>query len=234
MKLSPLLDQLFPLGHTISVDDQVVRGSAKTAAGDVTVIGTTDHAEVGIEHALRLAEAVLESTRNHPSRPIVMLVDTAGQRLSRRDELLGINGYLAHLAQCLEIARRRGARLVSLVYAEAVSGGFLSFGLMADEIYALPDAQVRVMNLKAMARITKQPLERLEALSRTSPVFAPGVENYAAMGAVTAVWNDKLADRLVSALSNSSTGDVRRRLGRERGNRKLADEVAERVANGAA
>jgi malonate decarboxylase gamma subunit len=234
MKLPALLDQLFPLGHTIKVEDQVVRGSAKTAASDVTVIGTTDHAEVGVEHALRLAEAVLESTRNHPSRPIVMLVDTAGQRLSRRDELLGINGYLAHLAQCLEIARRRGARLISLVYAEAVSGGFLSFGLMADEIFALPDAQVRVMNLTAMARITKQPLERLEALSRTSPVFAPGVENYAAMGVVTAVWNDKLAERLVLALSDSSTGDVRRCLGKERGNRKLADEVANRVANGAA
>jgi malonate decarboxylase gamma subunit len=234
MKLASLLDQLFPLGHAVRIDDQVITGSATTATGEVTVIGTTDHAEVGVEHAQRLAEAVLDSTRNHPRRPIVMLVDTAGQRLSRRDELLGINGYLAHLAQCLEIARRRGARLISLVYGEAVSGGFLSFGLMADEIFALPDAQVRVMNLKAMARITKQPLERLEALSRTSPVFAPGVENYAAMGAVSAVWDDKLAERLVAALSTTSTGDVRRRLGKERGHRKLADEVAQRVAHGAA
>jgi malonate decarboxylase gamma subunit len=162
-----------------------------------------------------------------------MLVDTAGQRLSRRDELLGINGYLGHLAQCLEIARQRGARLVSIVYGEAVSGGFLSFGLMADEIFALPDAQVRVMNLKAMARVTKQPLERLESLSRTSPVFAPGVENYAAMGAVNAVWGDNIAQRLTAALGASSTGDIRRRLGSERGGRKLAADIAQRVANGA-
>src|SRR4029450_4197124 len=102
-------------------------------------------------------------------------------------ELLGINGYLGHLAQCLEVARQRGARLVSLVDGEAVSGGVLSFGLVAGGVFALPEAQVRVMNLKAMARVTKQPLERLEALSRTSPVFAPGVANYAAMGAVSAV-----------------------------------------------
>jgi malonate decarboxylase gamma subunit len=234
MKLAELLDRLFPLGHAVSVDDQVVHGTAKTAAGEVTVIGTTDHAEVGIEHALALAHAVLESTRLHRERPIVMLVDTSGQRLSRRDELLGINGYLGHLAQCLEIARQRGARLVSIVYGEAVSGGFLSFGLMADEVFALPDAQVRVMNLKAMARVTKQPLERLESLSRTSPVFAPGVENYAAMGAVNAVWSDNIPERLTAALVASSTGDIRRRLGSERGGRKLAADIAQRVADGVA
>ena len=45
-----------------------------------------------------------------------MLVDTGGQRLSRRDELLGINGYLAHLAKCLELARLRGHKLISLIY----------------------------------------------------------------------------------------------------------------------
>jgi malonate decarboxylase gamma subunit len=234
MKLAELLDRLFPLGHAVSVDDQVVHGMAKTAAGEVTVIGTTDHAEVGVEHALALAQSVLASTRQHRERAIVMLVDTSGQRLSRRDELLGINGYLGHLAQCLEIARQRGARLVSIVYGEAVSGGFLSFGLMADEIFALPDAQVRVMNLKAMARVTKQPLERLERLSRTSPVFAPGVENYAAMGAVNAVWGDNIAELLTAALGASSTGDVRRRLGSERGGRKLAADIAQRVADGAA
>ena len=234
MKLADLLDALFPLGHGVSVDDQVVHGTARTAAGDVTVIGTTDHAEIGVEHALALARSVLASTRHHPDRPIVMLVDTSGQRLSRRDELLGINGYLGHLAQCLEIARQRGARLVSLVYGEAVSGGFLSFGLMADDIFALPDAQVRVMNLKAMARVTKQPLERLEALSRTSPVFAPGVANYAAMGAVSALWPDNIDGRLVAALRQPAAGDRRRELGRERGGRKLAADIAHRVADGVA
>jgi malonate decarboxylase gamma subunit len=123
---------------------------------------------------------------------------------------------------------------VSLVYGEAVSGGFLSFGLMADEIFALPDAQVRVMNLKAMARVTKKPIERLEALSRTSPVFAPGVENYAAMGAVNAVWADNVAERLVAALRERAQGDRRRQLGRDRGGRMLAADIAHRVADGVA
>lgn len=232
--LDRLLDQLFPLGHSIDRKDDVLIGDARTATGVVTVIGTTNQLEVGVDHALVLAAAVLESTRAHPQRPIVMLVDTAGQRLARRDELLGINGYFAHLAKTLDLARRRGARLVTLVYGESVSGGFLSFGLMADHIHALPEAQVRVMDLRAMARVTKQPLEKLQALSATSPVFAPGVENYLRMGAVESLWSGDLAEALLAALATPSDGDARRELGAERGGRALARDVAAAVAAGEA
>lgn len=233
MKLPELLDALFPQGRDIQIDQQVLTGVAQTAAGPVTVMGTTDHAEIGVEHALALAETVLASTRDHPQQPIVMLVDTAGQRPSRRDELLAINGYLAHLAQCLDVARRRGARLISLVYSEAVSGGFLSFGLMADRIYALPAAQVRVMDFQAMARVTKQPVERLRELSQSSPVFAPGVENYVAMGGVHGLWQGDLAAALVAALREPMTDqDERASLGQERGGRLLAAEITARVRRG--
>jgi len=230
--LDTLLDALFPRGHAIDINDSVLTGSATTDDGEVTVIGTTDKIEVGVDHALALAGTVLASTAAHPQRPIVMLVDTAGQRLARRDELLGINGYFAHLAQTLDLARRRGATLVTLVYGESVSGGFLSFGLMADHIHALPDAQVRVMDLRAMARVTKQPLEKLQALSRTSPVFAPGVENYVAMGAVQSVWDGDLAQALLQALHTPADGDRRATLGAERGGRTLSARVAAAVANG--
>lgn len=230
--LAPLLDALFPRGHAITVKDSVLTGTATTDDGQVTVIGTTDKIEVGVDHALVLAGTVLASTAAHPLRPIVMLVDTAGQRLARRDELLGINGYFAHLAQTLDLARRRGARLVTLVYGESVSGGFLSFGLMADHIHALPDAQVRVMDLRAMARVTKQPLEKLQALSQSSPVFAPGVENYVAMGAVQSVWHGDLAQALMDALRTPAEGDRRAQRGAERGGRTLAARVAAQVAAG--
>ncbi|KAG1276767.1 hypothetical protein G6F64_014771 [Rhizopus arrhizus] len=123
LPLRSLLDALFPRGHDVAVEDSVLTGTASTDDGEVTVIGTADKLEVGVDHALALAETVLASTAAHPHRPIVMLVDTAGQRLARRDELLGINGCFAHLAQTLDLARRRGARLVTLGYGESVSGG---------------------------------------------------------------------------------------------------------------
>ncbi|MGO1071936.1 biotin-independent malonate decarboxylase subunit gamma [Lysobacter sp. CA199] len=232
MYLTSLLDSLFPLGHRIDRKDDVLTGDARTAVGEVTVIGTTNQLEVGVDHALTLATAVLASTRAHPQRPIVMLADTAGQRLARRDELLGINGYFAHLAKTLDLARRRGARLITLVYGESVSGGFLSFGLMADHIHALPEAQVRVMDLRAMARVTKQPLEKLQALSTTSPVFAPGVENYLRMGAVESLWKGDLAAALLASLASHSEGDARRELGAARGGRTLARDVSAAVAAG--
>lgn len=232
MELTPLLDALFPRGHAVTRNDDVLGGTATTALGEVTVIGTANKLEVGVDHALALAATVLASTRAHPQRPIVMLVDTAGQRLARRDEMLGINSCFAHLARTLDLARRRGAPLVSLVYGESVSGGFLSFGLMADRIYALPEAQVRVMDLRAMARVTKQPLEKLQALSQSSPVFAPGVENYVRMGAVEAVWEGDLAQALVDALQVPGTGDQRRERGAARGGRLLARDVAAAVAAG--
>lgn len=234
MKLASLLPALFPAGHAINRENDVLTGTATTAVGVVTVIGTANKLEVGVDHALALSAYVLASTRAHPQRPIVMLVDTAGQRLARRDELLGINGCFAHLARSLEVARRRGAPLLSLVYGESVSGGFLSFGLMADRIFALPEAQVRVMDLRAMARVTKQPLEKLQALSESSPVFAPGVDNYVRMGAVEAVWEGDLAAALDAALASAVPADLRAERGLQRAGRLLARDVAAAVAAGEA
>lgn len=224
-----LLAQLFPAGHTIEFGDLFLSGTGTVDGERVAVLGLTDAAAIGVELAHRMAGAVLRVVRDHPRRPILLLVDTSGQRLSRRDELLGINAYLAHLAQSFEVARRAGHRIVGLVYSQAVSGGFLASGLLADACYALPDAEVRVMNLAAMARITKIPVERLEALSQSSPVFAPGVENYLRMGAIEGVWTGDLEACLSQALRAPLTSDVRRERGETRGGRLLARAVAERV-----
>ena len=40
-----------------------------------------------------------------------MLIDTQGQRLRHRDEMLGINSYMAHLGKCVDLARRQGHRI---------------------------------------------------------------------------------------------------------------------------
>jgi malonate decarboxylase gamma subunit len=228
-----LLSKLFPAGCDVSFDGQFFDGAGETARGKVAIIGSVEAAPIGVELAFRMAGDVLRIVRDHSGRPILLLVDTQGQRLSRRDELLGINGYMAHLAKCLQLARNRGHRIIGLVYSEAVSGGFLASSLLADRCYALPEAQVRVMNLPAMSRITKIPLERLEELSKTSPVFAPGVMNYLKMGAVYSLWEGDLAECLVKALDLPAERDARRQWGEERQGRKLARNVAERVRHAA-
>lgn len=230
MDAGTLFDGMFPNGHAIARDGLFFSGTGTCGETTVAVIGSVDAAPIGVELAFRMAGAVLDVVRGHPGRPILLLVDTQGQRLSHRDELLGINGYMAHLAKCLTLARANGHPILGLVWSQAVSGGFLASSLLADRCFALKQAEVRVMNLPAMSRITKIPLERLEELSKTSPVFAPGVENYWRMGAIEALWDSAdLARELASALSAHDTADLRRARGAERGGRKLADEVSRRV-----
>lgn len=219
-----------------TLDDHYFDGRARIGDETVTIIGTSERAEVGVDLCLRMANAVLETVRKHPGEAIVFFLDTQGQRLRRRDELLGLNGYMAHLAKCCEVARRKGHPLLSVVYGEAVSGGYLTTGMMADACYAVADAEIKVMNLPAMARITKVPLERLQALSRESPVFSPGVDNYLRMGHLRAVWSGEHAARLAEALADlrasPSLEDRRMQLGLERGGRLAAAALAERVARG--
>jgi malonate decarboxylase gamma subunit len=234
MKIESLFDSLFPDGHSIAVADDTIAGTASVDGRTICVVGTTDDAAIGVEIALALATQVLRTVREHPGRAIVLLVDTQGQRLRHRDELLGINVYMAHLAQCIEVARRAGHRIVSLVYGRAVSGGYITGGMMADACFALASAEISVMNLPAMARVTKIPQQRLEELARTSPVFAPGAANYLAMGGLQSLWSDDAAGALIDALRTEAPHDGgrtdrRREVGHARGGRTMALQVSQHV-----
>jgi len=235
MSLNDILNALFPAGHGVNVANHVITGEAKTAQGTVAVLGTTDAAAIDHSMALALSGFILDTVDKHPGRPLVFMVDTSGQALSRSQELLCLNGSLAHLASCVDLARRQGHRSISLVTANAVSGGFLSFGLMTDSAYALADAQVRVMDLRAMARVTKIAHERLVELASHSPIFAPGAESYVRMGAIEAIWPAPSATLLEQALAAETSGtpasDQRMRKALERGGRHLASEVAATVQN---
>jgi malonate decarboxylase gamma subunit len=234
MDWQTLASALFPQGHTITEQDQFLSGQAQVDGETVSVIGTTGHAPIGIEIALAQARAVLDTVRQHPGRAIVLLVDTQGQRLRHRDEMLGINSYMAHLGKCVDLARRRGHQIIGLVYDQALSGGFITSGLMADACYALPASTIRVMALPAMARITKVPEETLTELARSNPVFAPGPENYLRMGGLQAMWDGDLAAQMVAALRDGAGqgGDRRAALGLERGGRKLAQPVIDAILRG--
>jgi len=229
MKWQLLALQLFPQGHDIVEHNYFLCGTAKVAEQTVAVIGTTGHTSIGVEIALAQASAILDTLRNFPARPIVILVDTQGQRLRYRDEMLGINRYMAHLGKCIDVARRRGHTVIGLVYDQALSGGFITSGLMADACYALPEAEIRVMGLAAMSRITKVPLERMTELAASNPVFAPGAENYLNMGGLEAIWDGDLEQCLARALQQADSIDHRSARGLERGGRKMSLPVTELI-----
>ena len=232
MDWQTLARHLFPGGFDIDERDHFLSGSAQVDGKTVDVIGTTGHVPIGVEIALAQAQAILKTVQTSPGRPILILVDTQGQRLRHRDEMLGINSYMAHLGKCVDLARRKGHTVIGLVYDQALSGGFITSGLIASSCYALPQATIRVMGLPAMARITKVPEERLTELAKDNPVFAPGPENYLRMGGLHGIWERNLAAELVRALAECDPVDTRMALGRERGGRLLAQPVAQAVRTG--
>ncbi len=229
MNWQTLVNVLFGEAHKIERSGDVLSGTADLQGQTLSVVGTTDHAAIGVETALAQARVILETVQHHPGRPILLLVDTQGQRLRHRDELLCINRYMAHMGCCVDLARRSGHRVIALVYDQALSGGFITSGLMADTCHALPEAEIRVMRLPAMSRVTKIAEDVLEALSLSNPVFAPGVENYVAMGGIASLWRGDLQASLVAALADSGITDQRAALGAQRGGRKLSAAVTQRV-----
>ncbi|MEP7102217.1 MAG: biotin-independent malonate decarboxylase subunit gamma [Burkholderiales bacterium] len=229
MQWQELVAQLFGVEHDIDAEGNFVSGTARFDGATLSVVGSTNHAAIGVEMALRQARVVLDTMERHPGRAILLLVDSQGQQLRRRDELLGINRAMAHLGCCVDLARKRGHRVIGLIYDQALSGGFITSGLIADACYALPEAEIRVMRIPAMARVTKIAEERLTELSLANPVFAPGVQNYVAMGGVRSLWRGDLQACLRDALAHSPTTDERARDGAARGGRQLAAAVVQRV-----
>jgi len=238
MTLDELINALFPAGHNVRVEPaDVLCGTARYDGNrTAAVIGVVNAAPLGVEGALALAGRVLDVIRDSPGRPILVLIDTQGQRMRRRDELLGLNEYLAHLTKCLVLAGRLGHPTLGILYGRAAAGAFIATGLAPDALVALPGADPMVMDLPSIARVTKLPEDKLKALAEGTPVFAPGLEHALPIGAVTEAWpENELATRLAEALGAQPGGPDRRdEVGLERRGRLKAALIAKRITREAA
>lgn len=235
MNTEHVLNALFPDQLTYEIDGYFINGQANTEQGHVRIIGTVNSAPINQEIAIKIADEILKVIRLGQKTPVVFIVDTQGQALSRTDEVLCLNRTFAHLASCVDLLRREQHPNFSIILGEAVSGGFLSYGLMANEIYALEESQVKVMDLNAMSRVTKIPVDKLQALSQSSAIFAPGVENFYKMGAINAIWKDLNTDLVAHVISNqqqqieSFMMDQRRNIAEQRQGRLLCNDVINKV-----
>lgn len=233
MMLDDILASLFPKSRHVTNDRGLLLGSGSLKGGGrAIVIGVADRTAVGVDEAIRLSRFVLNAMQQGDG-PILVLVDSDSQRMSKRDELLGLNEFLAHLAKCLIYADIRGHHTVGLLYGHSAAGAFIATALATRSLVALPGAEPEVMDLPSMSRVTKLSIEVLEEKARSTPVFAPGLKNLAQTGAVLATWDEKtsLADQLEALLADpqNSSGDRRDRLGQIRKGRPKAADIAERV-----
>jgi len=233
MTLADILASLFPRGHQVTVaEGGLIFGKGPLPdGGNIHVLGIRAEAPLGIEDALTLAGRALDIAGGGDRDPILMLIDSSSQRMSRHDELLGLSEYLAHLAKALLLAQISGHRTIGLLYGGSAAGAFIATALATDTLVALPGAHPAVMDLPSMARVTKLSIDLLKQKAEATPVFAPGLDNLAKTGGVHAVWDpdQPLAGQLAALLASPITADLRDRLGAERGGRPKAAAIAERV-----
>lgn len=236
MMLAEILSSLFPEGHAVAVADGLVNGEGPFRGGRLAVIGIDGDVALGVEGACRLAGHVLDVVRRGERTPILVAIDSDSQRMSRRDELLGLNEYLAHLAKTLLLADQKGHPTVGLIYGHSAAGAFIATALATRVLVGLPGANPSVMDLPSVARVTKLPLDRLEAMAKDTPVFAPGLDNMVKTGAVQAVLDPQrpLGPQIAAVIDAMPERDARDRVGRERGGRPVAEEIAAQVVRDAA
>jgi malonate decarboxylase gamma subunit len=233
MTLDEILRSLFPSGHQVNVSEAGwITGSGKRkTGGPISVIGVAHGTALGTAGVIPLAEQVLQVAAKGGDTPILVLVDTQGQLMARRDEMRGLNEYLSHLAKCLLLASHLGHRTIGLEYGKAAAGAFLATALATDMLVGLPGAEPAVMDMPSIARVTKLPEEQLLELAKSTAVFAPGLDHMVFVGAVSIVWDPAkpLDVQLEQALATASADDMRDVLGAERKGRPMAADVAKRV-----
>jgi malonate decarboxylase gamma subunit len=233
MTLDEVLHSLFPSGQQVNVSDAgwITGSGTRKTGGPISVIGVAHGTALGTAGVIPLAEQVLQVAAQGGDVPILVLVDTQGQLMERRDEMRGLNEYLGHLAKCLLVASHLGHRTIGLEYGKAAAGSFLATALATDVLFGLPGAEPAVMDMPSIARVTKLPEERLLELAKSTAVFAPGLDHMVFVGAVSAVWDraKPLDVQLEAALAAASPNDLRDMVGAERKGRPMAADVAKRV-----
>lgn len=228
--IKELLEAIFAEKYYISEENSVIFGEGVIETQRFTLLGVKESTSLGVNEAFIMAEKVLNLLKEQSILPVLLLVDVVGQQLAMRDEWLGMNEYFAHLLTCLQALRQQGNRLISLVYNQAVGGGFIAYGLMADTILALPHAQLAVMWLEGIAKVTRIDLEALQQLSKTLPVFAPGADNFYQLGGLHDIVElSALPARLLQEAALTGHDDQRAEHGYVRGGRKLTYPIINEV-----
>jgi malonate decarboxylase gamma subunit len=155
--------------------------------------------EVGIDEGWGLAlhvREVIAADNEGVRRPIIAIVDVAGQAYGQREELLGIHLSCAAAVDAYASARLAGHPVISLLVGKAMSGAFLAHGYQANRIIALdsPEVMVQAMGKQSAARVTRRSVAELDALGRTFAPMAYDIRSFARLGLVYKLLSDVDAD----------------------------------------
>jgi malonate decarboxylase beta subunit len=144
--------------------------------------------QVGLTESLALAQAVrglVEADKEaEHKRAIVAIVDLPSQAYGRYEEMAGLHQAMAATTDAYHAARVAGHPVAAVVVGTALSGGFLTHGLQANQILALddPGVEIHAMHQAAAARITLRTVDELNELAKTIIPMSYDVEDWAKLG----------------------------------------------------
>jgi malonate decarboxylase beta subunit len=144
--------------------------------------------QVGLTESLALAQAVRDVVAVDRDatvkRPIVAVVDLPSQAYGLIEEMAGLHQAMAVTVDAYHSARVAGHPVVAVVVGTALSGGFLTHGLQANQILALDDplVEIHAMHEAAAARITLRTVQELEELAKTVLPMSYDVRDWAKLG----------------------------------------------------
>lgn len=170
--------------------------------------------QVGLTESAALAHAVREAIALDRDaavkRAIVAVVDLPSQAYGRLEELVGLHQAMAAAVDAYHDARTAGHPVVALVVGSALSGGFLTHGLQANQILALDDPKVEIhaMHREAAARITLRTVEELDELAKTILPLSYRVTDWAKLGFCDGLLTVAAADAPTAADVDSVTAAI--------------------------
>jgi biotin-independent malonate decarboxylase beta subunit/biotin-independent malonate decarboxylase gamma subunit len=144
--------------------------------------------QVGLTESLAVAQAVREIVDadhdNDHKRAVIAIVDLPSQAYGRFEEMGGLHQAMAASVDAYHAARNAGHPIVALVVGAALSGGFLTHGLQANQILAFddPGVEIHAMHKAAAARITLRTVAELDELAKTIVPLSYNVEDWAKLG----------------------------------------------------
>ena len=131
-----------------------------------------------------LEEPVRALADEHGWDTVIAVVDLPSQAYGRNEEMAGLHQAMAVTTDAYHAARTAGHPIVAIVVGTALSGGFLTHGLQANQILALddPGVEIHAMHKAAAARITLRTVDELDELATTITPMSYRVEDWATLG----------------------------------------------------
>jgi hypothetical protein len=138
----PGLAAQFDAGFDSLVGPGILRGVRVRGGREITLTGLVAGALMNPVAAWMLAESIITSIKARPERPIVLVLDSAGDADATVDESSLLSEYLAHLAQTVSWARSQMVALNAWIVGGAGAASFVACTAAAARVVAFSEAKL--------------------------------------------------------------------------------------------